>query len=170
MANVRIRGKIRHEEWPKIVARYRGGETLAEIARSYQCTAPAIRYIVNRSSVRATKGKRIERDIAPSVAVLASRASSPATSGHSRAVSELEKTELWSRMNSEIASYLAEMDLLAADDRDASYERLLAATDKLLRATARTRLELEGLLATQKKSGQARRATGESAGRIAGSR
>ena len=53
MANARIRGKIRHEEWPNIVARYKAGETLTEIARSYHCTAPAIRYIVNRSSVRA---------------------------------------------------------------------------------------------------------------------
>ena len=159
VVNVRIRGKIRHEEWPKIVARYRGGESLTEIARSYHCTAPAIRYIVNRSSARTTKGRRMERDTANGAGELPTRVSS-LTSGHAKGPTALQKTELWSRMNSDIASYLAEMDVLAADDSDANYEMLLAATDKLLRATARTRLELERLLASRKKTGQTRRLTG----------
>ena len=61
MANVRIRGKIPREEWPKIAARFQNGETLTEIARSYHCTAPAIRYIVGRVSIRGGKAK-MDRD------------------------------------------------------------------------------------------------------------
>lgn len=159
VANARIRGKIRHEEWPNIVARYKAGETLTEIARSYHCTAPAIRYIVNRSSVRAAKSGIIGRHPANSVAVLSNRVSLPLPRGQARAAGALQQTQLWSRMNREIATYLAEMDLLAAHDSDGNYETLLVATDRLLRATARARLELEGLLAVRRKSGQARRTT-----------
>ena len=46
--NVRARGKIRREEWPRISERFHRGETLTEIARSYGCTSPAIRYILGR--------------------------------------------------------------------------------------------------------------------------
>ena len=69
MANVRIRGKIPREEWPKIAARFQNGETLTEIARSYHCTAPAIRYIVGRVSIRGGKAK-MDRDKLEKVAVL----------------------------------------------------------------------------------------------------
>ena len=69
MANVRIRGKIPREEWPKIAARFQNGETLTEIARSYHCTAPAIRYIVGRVSIRGGKAK-MDRDKSEKVAVL----------------------------------------------------------------------------------------------------
>lgn len=46
------RGKIPQEEWPAIMARYEAGETLASIARSYDCSPPAISYIVSRSRAR----------------------------------------------------------------------------------------------------------------------
>ncbi len=58
MPNVRIRGKIPREEWPKIVARFQSGETLTEIGRSYHCTAPAIRYIVSRVSIRGSSSRQ----------------------------------------------------------------------------------------------------------------
>src|SRR5215831_19200822 len=57
MAAKREKGKIAHAEWPAIVGRYAGGESMASIARSYGCTAPAIRYIVNRGTVRASEGE-----------------------------------------------------------------------------------------------------------------
>jgi len=43
------RGKIPQEDWPSIMARYEAGETLASIARTYDCSPPAISYIVSRS-------------------------------------------------------------------------------------------------------------------------
>jgi hypothetical protein len=43
------RGKIPQSDWPLIMARYETGETLASIARTYDCSPPAISYIVSRS-------------------------------------------------------------------------------------------------------------------------
>src|SRR5690349_3679364 len=51
MGSTREKGKIPHSEWPRILARYKGGETIASIGRAYHCTAPAIRYIVKRSGM-----------------------------------------------------------------------------------------------------------------------
>jgi hypothetical protein len=47
------RGKIPQQDWPSIIARYEGGETLASIARTYDCSPPAISYIVSRTRARA---------------------------------------------------------------------------------------------------------------------
>lgn len=46
------RGKIPQSDWPRIMARYEAGETLASIARTYDCSPPAISYIVSRSRSR----------------------------------------------------------------------------------------------------------------------
>src|ERR1700739_3919204 len=43
------RGKIPQRDWPAIIKRYEAGETLASIARTYDCSPPAISYIVSRS-------------------------------------------------------------------------------------------------------------------------
>jgi hypothetical protein len=43
------RGKIPQSDWPMIMARYEAGETLASIARTYDCSPPAISYVVSRS-------------------------------------------------------------------------------------------------------------------------
>lgn len=51
------RGKIPQQDWPSIIQRYEAGETLASIARTYDCSPPAISYIVSRSRAReATAG------------------------------------------------------------------------------------------------------------------
>src|SRR5438876_12119767 len=46
------RGKIPQSDWPQIMARYEAGETLASIAKTYDCSPPAISYVVSRSRVR----------------------------------------------------------------------------------------------------------------------
>jgi hypothetical protein len=46
------RGKIPQNDWPSIIKRYEAGETLASIARTYDCSPPAISYIVSRSRAR----------------------------------------------------------------------------------------------------------------------
>jgi hypothetical protein len=48
------RGKIPQRDWPSIMARHEAGETLASIARTYDCSPPAISYIVSRSRARST--------------------------------------------------------------------------------------------------------------------
>ena len=167
MPNVRIRGKIAREEWPKIAARFQNGETLTEIARSYHCTAPAIRYIVHRVSVRGGKTK-MDRDKLEKVAVLQPPTENrrPSRIGNiedrsyiSRSRSNLSPDsptkDLWNRVNTDVATFLAAMDSLSADDSDNNYEALLAATDRLLWASARTRLELERILGNRKKGAAA---------------
>ena len=46
------RGKIPQADWPLIMARYEAGETLASIARTYDCSPPAISYVVSKSRAR----------------------------------------------------------------------------------------------------------------------
>src|SRR5712691_5980650 len=46
------RGKIPQSDWPLIMVRYDSGETLASIARTYDCSPPAISYVVSRSRAR----------------------------------------------------------------------------------------------------------------------
>lgn len=46
------RGKIPQKDWPSIIKRYESGETLAAIARTYDCSPPAISYILSRSRAR----------------------------------------------------------------------------------------------------------------------
>lgn len=48
------RGKIPQQDWPSIIKRYEAGERLASIARTYNCSPPAISYILSRSRVRDT--------------------------------------------------------------------------------------------------------------------
>jgi hypothetical protein len=48
------RGKIPQSDWPLIMARYEAGETLSSIARTYDCSPPAISYIVSRSKAKPT--------------------------------------------------------------------------------------------------------------------
>jgi transposase-like protein len=43
------RGRIPHADWPLIVDRYKGGETLSAIAREYDCTPSAISYILRKA-------------------------------------------------------------------------------------------------------------------------
>src|SRR5271169_4391719 len=47
------RGKIPQQDWPSIITRYEAGETLASIARTYDCSPPAISYIVSRTRARS---------------------------------------------------------------------------------------------------------------------
>jgi hypothetical protein len=51
------RGKIPQADWPSIMVRYEAGETLASIAKTYDCSPPAISYIVSRSRARQPNGE-----------------------------------------------------------------------------------------------------------------
>src|SRR5271154_2726964 len=122
MASRREKGKIAHAEWPAIAARYEDGETLASIARFYGCTAPAIRYIVNRW------GRLSQTDAVPQPAFVVR-------------VEPLEKPmgsaidrDLRERVNSDIAAFLVAFDAAFLSDSGGNRQALLDATDRLLRA------------------------------------
>ena len=51
------RGKIPQSDWPSIMARYQAGETLVSIAKTYDCSPPAISYVVSRSRMRETSSE-----------------------------------------------------------------------------------------------------------------
>jgi hypothetical protein len=164
LANVRIRGKIPHEEWPKIADRYRRGETLAQIARSYNCTAPAIRYIVARVPLKGKGTKANQRSIGSSAT--GDRASPsfslrpPERPNQPAPLIHTSTGVVWNRMHSEIASFLAAVDALSNEETDANYETLLMATDRLLWGSARTRLEVEEILKKRKELAPAMRSSG----------
>ena len=173
MANVRIRGKIPREEWPKIAARFQNGETLTEIARSYDCTAPAIRYIVGRAPIRGPKGKKMDADKLDKVAMLVPSIENRRTTriGNTSDRSDISRgrsgfstnsptRDIWGRVNTDIATFLTAMDSLLSDDSETNYEALLAASDRLLWASARTRLELERILGSRKRGASIRRISG----------
>ena len=169
MPNVRIRGKIPRDEWPKIASRFQKGDTLTEIARSYGCTAPAIRYIVARISAGGTK-RKMDRDRLEKGTLLAPPAENRRTTriggkedpryvGRGGSSSSAAR-DVWGRINTDITMFLAAMDSLSSDESVSNYEALLAATDRLLWATARTRLGLERILGNREKTSFIRRVSG----------
>lgn len=174
--NVRARGKIRREEWPRISERFHRGETLTEIARSYGCTSPAIRYIlgrmVNGAASRTPAYRAPEQPVFEPEAERGPRARIPApaqSAGRggvapmSGAAMSSAGNEIWSRVNNDIATFLAAMDALFTSETDRNYESLLKATDRLLWASARTRLEVERVLAERRAAGPRRKGTAASA-------
>ncbi len=157
MAKRREKGKIPHTEWPAIRMRHAAGESLASIARDYGCTGPAIRYIVNRpveadGEAPAPAPKAEVRDGDPSAAEPA-RPPPPAISPGAAAERAPEAPgidpDLRWRVSSEIASFLAVFDSFLTDDSPETYDQLLAATDRLMRVAARTRIELERARASE---------------------
>src|ERR1700756_826849 len=100
MVSKRENGKIYHAEWALITARHNGGETFASIARSYGCTAPAIRYIVNRQA----RGLEAGTAAAPSAA-LEGRALRAGTTTEPQTRSGIDR-QLREQVNSDIAAFL----------------------------------------------------------------
>lgn len=170
MGSTREKGKIPHNEWPKILARYNGGETIASIGRAYGCTAPAIRYIVKRSGMlkgddaarrrmfskaprqRAGRSETVPSDVAG--------ATLPPAFGRARAIAgtRMLGEELRKRVTGDVASFLVALDQAVLDGSVGSIANLQEATDRLMRSTARTRLELERVLSGYEDSAMEGRA------------
>jgi hypothetical protein len=147
------KGKIPRGEWATILARYRSGETIADIGRAYGCTPPAIRYIIKRSdaSTRSAGNATAEEDATP-----AARARAMAGQGASARPSGLAvglaphrmlSAETRSRVSGDIASFLVALDQSLVEGTSASAADLQDAADRLMRSIARIRLELERFLA-----------------------
>ncbi len=155
MANPRIKGKIPHVEWPQILAKYAGGETIAQIGRDYGCTAPAIRYIIRRSgelkgasgreSLRprtSSSGAPGRRNRTVSAAALP-RLATPAGYG---TPASLLGTQLLARITGDVTSFFAALDHADLEDSLESLAVLQDAIDALMRSAARTRIELGRIL------------------------
>jgi hypothetical protein len=160
MVSKREKGKIDHAEWALIMARHNGGETFASIARSYGCTAPAIRYIVNRQARQP--GAETGASPATAVGVLDGRTlraatgaglvpsrrhdDKPGASSDPLARSGIDR-QLREQVNSDIAAFLVAFDAALLKNSMGTRAALLEATDRLLRAGARTRITLEQMTA-----------------------
>lgn len=168
MASRREKGKIPHSEWPSILARYGKGETMAKIGRDYECTAPAIRYIVKRSGMLkdrsagepagAGDGAPRHQPHAEMPVAAESRgpaawpeAAAPAPASPGRG--HLLGPELRQRVSGDVASFLVALDHAVLEGSLKSVANLQEATDRLMRSTARTRLELERLLSGHETGG-----------------
>jgi hypothetical protein len=75
------RGKIPQSDWPLIMARYEAGETLASIARTYDCSPPAISYVVSRSRARQPGAETPPAPSATVAHLIKAAASEPPVSG-----------------------------------------------------------------------------------------
>jgi hypothetical protein len=143
MRNTREKGKIARSEWRGILARHNSGETLASIAKSFGCTGPAIRYIVDKEIGRddvIVESAQVNLEAGHIVREPATIAAVPRSPDfHTEKAIDQQLRE---RVNSDIAAFLVAFD--SAFDRDSAIHRqaLLEATDRLLRAAARTRLAL----------------------------
>ena len=159
--------KISRSEWPTIGTRYAKGESLASIARDYSCTPPAIKYIVNseRKLNEPADPEAQQYDPLPGGRPITASTfvrAPPAIRGDgldsvrdpfipnnspSEPPSVPRKGDfdlsLREAMTLEISGFLVAFDGVVADATPTSYDRLREAADRLLRATARIRIELE---------------------------
>jgi hypothetical protein len=143
------KGKIPRGEWATILARYRSGETIANIGRAYGCTPPAIRYIIKRSGAAARPGSdEASAPAAPTGAATAPGAN-PRPSGVAvgAARHRVLSAETRSRVSGDIASFLVALDQSLVEGTGGSAAELQEAADRLMRSIARIRLELERFLA-----------------------
>ena len=138
--------KIGRQEWATIKSRHATGESLASIARAYQCTAPAIRYIVRQDAPldpSASPPKDEER-LSP-----AARKPAEDSAGHPQAAAAPSSRvarfnpELREVMAAQIAHFLVAFDAVLASPDIAKCDQLRGAVDRLMRAAARVRIELE---------------------------
>jgi transposase-like protein len=150
MEKTRPRGKIPRTEWGAIAARHATGESLARIARDYDCTAPAIRYIVRQESASAAKAEGARG--APQTPREDRGVESPPAAA--AADSGLD-FRLRAAITVEISAFLVALDDAMGEGKTEALQRLREATDRLLRAAARIRIELERPLGEPRKPGSA---------------
>lgn len=156
--------KIARTEWKVIAGRYAGGESLARIARDYRCTAPAIRYVVQQAaklgfrseseadedlSARARGGAMERKNATPTDPAAGSTetgpdlGASPTSEMHAGTGLSGFDPGLRDMVTVEVSTFLVALDTVIASSGSVDFDRLRGATDRLLRAAARVRIELE---------------------------
>lgn len=142
---------------------------MSQIGQDYGCTAPAIRYIVKRSGMLkervggehtgAAGDPSRRQGRADALAAAESRSAStwpeavaPVLSSRA-ARDHVLGPELRQRASGDVASFLVALDHAVLEGSLESVANLQEATDRLMRSTARTRLELERLLSPHETTG-----------------
>jgi hypothetical protein len=165
------RRKISRSEWSTIGARHATGESLASIARHYRCTAPAIRYILNTErrlsgsdDTQAPEKHHVQKPYAALAAFdplsapqLEASETNASISTQGTVKDALGRSSdrstvgfdlnLKEGMTLEISKFLVAFDAIFAGATPQALNRLREATDRLMRVTARVRIELERGLA-----------------------
>ena len=159
----RRKGKIPVSEWKAIAARRNAGEALAHIARDYGCTGPAIGYIVNRFASRGGASTQIQSRAAAEGKAwkAAHRAQATLSEGqHAGTTSLLSPSApivaksagskmaaldpaVRERITGDIAAFLYALDAIVRAPGPENMDQLREAADRLMRAAARVRIELE---------------------------
>ncbi len=138
--------KIARQEWAAIKSRHATGESLASIARAYQCTAPAIRYIV-RQNVKldpsASPPKDEERLPPPARRPAGDNAGQWPVAAVPGPQAAGFNPELRETIAAQIAHFLVAFDAVLASPKAANCDQLRDAVDRLMRAAARIRIEME---------------------------
>jgi hypothetical protein len=147
--------KISRDEWDRITSRHATGESLARIAHDYQCTAPAIRYIIqkNRKTLQnngtAAEPPQIRDTPGGTPVLLPAEVDSPL---HLRPPPQpnLEKivrgsfnADCLRMVILEFSEFLVASDAVTAEGTAEAFDRLRERTDSLLRLAARVRIEVE---------------------------
>lgn len=164
MNGLTTRGKIPVADRPGIVARYESGESIASISRSFGCTAPAIRYLIKRTKGTLSRDNEARRrgthgsapkTSSPGLSALdiLRPASFPQAGNNVRASAKaIGKSgsgnldhALRDRITGDIAAFLVAFDAATRELSRQNIEILVDATDSLLQACARTRMELDRL-------------------------
>jgi hypothetical protein len=140
VTGLRAKGKIPSSEWASIVRRHLDGETSENIARTYRCTAPAIRYIIRKSAAKAAGSQLAEVNASrPRPDEAGNDDRRPAGPQPSR---ELGR-DLMLRANSDVATFVVALEEAATKLDAETTENLRDATDRLLQSCARTILAIE---------------------------
>jgi hypothetical protein len=168
MVNLREKGKIPRNEWPRILSKYDSGESIAQIGRDYGCTAPAIRYIIKRAGILkgddGGSGPSSERKTSqppasrprPSRNISRSPQRNRPSSAAPHVVTAAEDgtrvgllgPELRARVTGDVVSVLAALDRAVLEGSIDSLTALRDAVDSLMRSAARTRIDLSRILNT----------------------
>lgn len=157
----RRKGKIPHAEWASIRARRGAGEAFASIARDYGCTAPAICYIVTGGAKRREASREPRAPSAPPAPAVprSDEPPEPPLAGETaktpwllaaacRSQSEgAFDAKLRERVTGDVASFLVALDPVVLRLTPEGLGNLREATDRLMRAAARTRIEVERVAA-----------------------
>ena len=166
--------KIDRDEWSAIIARHSTGESLTSIARGYGCTPPAIRYVVRQGRKSEAHGEDDQAGAASapigheeesgrlhanSVSLLppARPVGFSATRPEVESRKEGFNFSLREAMTLEVSALLVAFDAVVARPSAEAFDQLRSATDRLLRAAARIRIELERTPASGAGHGRVRK-------------
>lgn len=143
MGHTTEKGKIPRSEWSAIRTRYETGKSIASIARHYRCTAPAIRYILRRP---LSAGGAAPAHAAMTLAAKepgAAKVLPPIPRPNKARMRSPISADLHNRITREVSLFLVALDSVLIDPTETSIATLHDASDRLMRAAARVRIELE---------------------------